>query len=266
MKAGIVFASVLAVVLLILSAANMGEIGSVEKKADAARAEVKALAEENAKLKDRVAELEKDFNSARNKVAILESRSSANVGEVATRAANEAVETYLEEHKEEIAEEAARKVDLSSVTRDVSELRSAIRRGARAPAGTAAGGEDAAGAPAAPAQGNAEPLVRAIAEQAGQELGMTDQQQEKVAETITKGMGDFMTLIQQRRDGQITDEEFRQKMTELREQGRKAFEENLTEEQREQMRQRRDEWRRRREEGGERPLREDGGGAGGEAF
>jgi len=264
-KMGVIFGCVLAVVLLIFSAMNMGNIKSAERQIKKVAASQKSVADSNAEMKKRLDQLQDDLTKARTKIARIESRVVG--GErAAEESARTAAKNYLDTQREEMidsaVEKALAKIDLDRLKRDVADLRRAARRADRGEAKGEPGGEARAKAPADPI---ADTVRRGIkdAVDANDELGLTEKQKEKAADAIGKGIGDFFTLMQKRRDGEITDEEFREQVQELREKARENLEGNLTEEQREKMRERMEEMRNRRGRrgGGD----EGGGGEGGGA-
>jgi len=246
-KMGVIFGCVLAVVLLIFSAMNMGNIKSAERQIKKVAASQKSVADSNAEVKKRLDQLQDDLTKARTKIARIESRVVG--GErAAEESARTAAKNYLDTQREEMidsaVEKALAKIDLGRLKRDVADLRRAARRTDRGPAKGKA-----------PADPVADTVRRGIKEavDANDELGLTEDQKEKAADAIGKGIGDFFTLMQKRRDGEITDEEFREQVQQLRNRAREDLDGNLTEEQREKMRERIEEMRNR------------GGGGGGAA-
>ena len=238
-KIGVIFGCVLAVVLLILSAMNMGNIGSVQRDVRRAAKGQEGLVEENSKLTDRVGQLEDDLSDARKKIAKLETK-SVGVEGAAEVAARRAAKNYLDTQRDEIisaaVEKAVRRIDLGSINRDVAALRASLAKmRAGGPRGKGAGdaGTDRL------ARG-IEDGMKELAKRAGEDAGVdvTEDQQKKTADAIGKSIGGFMDLMRQRRNGEITEEEFREQARQLRERTREAVEGNFTPEQIQQMRER----------------------------
>ena len=140
--------------------------------------------------------------------------------------------------------------------------------GAGAAAGKAGEKPAAEGRPeATPVAEKIEQGLRDMAGRMGEEAGveLNEEQKKKTADAMGKGITDFFELARQRRNGDITDEEFREKAQELREQTMKGLEGTIGPEQMEKIRKRMEEMRNRRRPGGGDPGGA-GGGGGDEAF
>jgi len=217
-RIGAIVGGVVAAALLIISARNMGNISSVDRKVRRFSAGKAGDSEKLTKIDERLGQVQEDLMKARTKITRLEAK-IAGVESASEAAARSIAKSLLEKEREEIVAEAIEKAksagtsaDLEPLKKDITSLRAAVAK-LRADQAGMASARSAAKASRPPA---AEPR-QDRSNRGGAERTEGEERKRPDADKVAKAREDFKDLFQKRRNGELTDKEFREKIQELRE-------------------------------------------------